>query len=93
MIQSISNQLPAGLSQQGARPRLQKEGFKEFPEAPPVRLWPSLGRQFASPLIYILLFAHAVDLALGFVLTLGDLLAEGFDRNPKQLMCAASDYR
>ena len=53
-----------GLSQSEAGRRLAEYGPNELPEAEPVRLWQRLMRQFMSPLIYILLFALALDLGL-----------------------------
>lgn len=53
-----------GLSQLEAARRLAEFGPNTLPEAEPVRLWQRLARQFKSPLIYILLFALALDLAL-----------------------------
>ncbi len=55
---------PSGLSPSEAGARLQRYGPNALPEAPPVSIWQRLLRQFASPLIYILLFALAVDIAL-----------------------------
>ncbi len=53
-----------GISQTQAAARLQRHGPNALPEAPPVSVWTRLLRQFASPLIYILLFALGVDIAL-----------------------------
>ncbi len=53
-----------GLSQADAARRLAEFGPNTLPEAEPVRIWQRLARQFKSPLIYILLFALALDLAL-----------------------------
>ncbi|HEY7669021.1 MAG TPA: cation-transporting P-type ATPase [Hyphomicrobium sp.] len=53
-----------GLSGSEAAARLARHGPNALPEPPPVALWQRLLRQFASPLIYILLFALALDLAL-----------------------------
>ena len=55
---------PRGLSGTEAAERLARYGPNALPEAPPTSVWQRLGRQFASPLIYILLFALGVDLAL-----------------------------
>ncbi|GAA6756595.1 cation-transporting P-type ATPase [Thermus thalpophilus] len=53
-----------GLSSEEARRRLQEFGPNALPEEPEEPLWQRFLRQFQSPLIYILLFALAVDLAL-----------------------------
>lgn len=53
-----------GLTQAEARERLDREGHNALPEAAPTSVWTRLARQFHSPLIYILLFALGVDLAL-----------------------------
>ena len=53
-----------GLSQEEARRRLASNGPNALPETPPVRLWLRLLRQFRSALIYILLCALALDLAI-----------------------------
>jgi P-type Ca2+ transporter type 2C len=55
---------PDGLSQTEAAALLEQVGPNALPEAPPVSVWTRLLRQFASPLIYILLFALGVDIAL-----------------------------
>ncbi len=55
---------PQGLSQSEAAERLVRYGPNALPEAPPASVWQRLLRQFASPLIYILLLALALDLAL-----------------------------
>ena len=53
-----------GLSQVEARQRLAAYGPNALPEAKPIGLWQRLLSQFKSALIYILLFALALDLAL-----------------------------
>jgi Ca2+-transporting ATPase len=53
-----------GLSASEAAERLDRYGPNALPEVPPASIWQRLLRQFASPLIYILLFALGVDLAL-----------------------------
>ncbi len=55
-----------GLTQSEAIIRLAKYGPNELPAVQPERLWRRLLRQFMSPLIYILLFALALDLVLWF---------------------------
>jgi len=54
----------SGLSNAEARAVLVQVGPNALPERSPVPLWRRFARQFASPLIYILLFALAFDLAL-----------------------------
>jgi Ca2+-transporting ATPase len=53
-----------GLSSQDAAARLRDLGPNALPERPPDPVWRRFLRQFASPLVYILLFALAFDLAL-----------------------------
>ncbi len=53
-----------GLSQLEARQRLAEHGPNALPEPEATRLWQRVLRQFKSALIYILLFALALDLAL-----------------------------
>ncbi|MGQ0732380.1 MAG: cation-translocating P-type ATPase [Acidobacteriota bacterium] len=53
-----------GLSSTDARSRLERNGPNALPERPPVPAWRRVLRQFASPLIYILLFALAFDVGL-----------------------------
>jgi Ca2+-transporting ATPase len=53
-----------GLSSTAAAERLSQVGPNALPERPPDPLWRRFLRQFASPLIYILLFALAFDLGL-----------------------------
>ncbi|MFN4231858.1 cation-translocating P-type ATPase [Thermus sp.] len=53
-----------GLTSQEAQRRLAEYGPNALPEKPPEPLWRKFLRQFQSPLIYILLFALAVDLGL-----------------------------
>ena len=52
-----------GLSQLEARRRLAEHGPNALPEAKSIALWQRLLAQFKSALIYILLFALALDLA------------------------------
>lgn len=56
--------LPPGLTSGEARLRLQRFGPNALPEPRPHPLWLRFVRQFRSPLIYILLFALAIDLAV-----------------------------
>lgn len=53
-----------GLSTEEAERRLAEQGLNALPEARPVTLLERVWRQFLSPLIYILLFALLVDLAI-----------------------------
>jgi len=53
-----------GLSESEAHARLHTFGPNALPERPPEPLWRRFLRQFKSPLIYILLFALAVDLGV-----------------------------
>lgn len=53
-----------GLSAAEARRRLADQGPNALPDRAPTRLWVRLLRQFQSALIYILLFALALDLGL-----------------------------
>ena len=53
-----------GLSQVEARQRLAEHGPNALPEPKATSLWQRLLRQFKSALIYILLFALALDLGL-----------------------------
>jgi len=55
---------PRGLSGAAARARLELYGPNALPEQPPVPLRRRFAAQFRSPLIYILLFALVVDLAI-----------------------------
>jgi Ca2+-transporting ATPase len=54
----------SGLSSAEAAERLARFGPNALPDRPPDPLWRRFLRQFASPLIYILLFALAFDLGL-----------------------------
>ena len=53
-----------GLSSKDAAQRLAAVGPNALPEAPPPAPWRRFAGQFASPLVYILLFALALDVAL-----------------------------
>jgi Ca2+-transporting ATPase len=53
-----------GLSQAEAAARLDRYGPNALPEAQAVTLWQRVLRQFRSPLIYILLFALALDVGI-----------------------------
>jgi P-type Ca2+ transporter type 2C len=54
----------AGLTSSEAHARLSHVGPNALPERAPVPLWRRFVRQFASPLIYVLLFALAFDIGL-----------------------------
>jgi P-type Ca2+ transporter type 2C len=54
----------SGLSSEEAAGRLLAAGPNALPELPAVPLWRRFARQFASPLIYILLFALGFDLVV-----------------------------
>jgi Ca2+-transporting ATPase len=56
--------LHQGLSNTEAQARLQRYGPNALPDKPPIPIWRRFLRQFRGPLIYILLFALAVDLAI-----------------------------
>jgi Ca2+-transporting ATPase len=56
-----------GLSSAEAQARLKQHGRNMLPMTPPVPLWRRLVNQFGSPLIYILLFALALDLVIWFI--------------------------
>ena len=56
-----------GLSGAEAATRLRQHGPNVLPQLPPVPLWRRFVDQFRSPLIYILLFALAVDLIIWFI--------------------------
>ena len=54
----------SGLSSQEATRRKAKFGLNNVPAIPPPTIWRRLLRQFASPLIYVLLFAVTFDIAI-----------------------------
>jgi len=63
-VQPVNHCAARGLSAEEARARLRRHGPNALPEKPPVTALSRFASQFRSPLIYILLFALAVDLAL-----------------------------
>ena len=67
MLASTEELLKSGLSHAEAEARLRQYGPNAFPEATPISLWRRLLEQFRSPLIYILLFALAVDLVIWYI--------------------------
>ena len=64
---SEKTMLEQGLTGAEADARLKEFGYNTLPEKKSVSLWLRIGRQFQSPLIYILLFALAVDLVIWVV--------------------------
>jgi Ca2+-transporting ATPase len=56
-----------GLSSAEAEARLKQHGLNVLPTKPPVTLWRRFLNQFRSPLIYILIFALAIDLTIWLV--------------------------
>jgi P-type Ca2+ transporter type 2C len=62
----------SGLTKAEAEARLQKFGTNQLPEQPPPALWQIVLRQFANPLIYILIIAAV------FSVFIGDLKDAGF---------------
>jgi magnesium-transporting ATPase (P-type) len=62
---------PRGLSQEEARARLARHGPNRLDEVPPPSSLTMLLHQFASPLIYLLLAAAIVSLALGEMVDAG----------------------
>jgi len=59
------NTVEAGLSEAEAGERLQHYGRNELPEAPALGIVQTFLRQFASPLIYLLLIAGGISIAVG----------------------------
>ena len=64
MKEVISNR---GLSSAEAEERFKHHGLNVLPIKPPVTLWRRFLNQFRSPLIYILIFALAIDLTIWLV--------------------------
>jgi len=58
---------PDGLSSEDAQQRLEEFGPNSLPEQQPPSLWQIVLRQFVSPLIYILVLAAIVSVAMGDV--------------------------
>lgn len=56
---------PQGLTEEEAARRLRRHGLNELPQAKPTSAWVVFLRQFASPLVYILLVALGITLLLG----------------------------
>ena len=61
---TAESQSHRGLATAEAERRLAESGPNALPERPPESTFRRLARQFASPLIYILLFALAFDVGL-----------------------------
>ncbi|MFN0084878.1 MAG: cation-translocating P-type ATPase [Blastocatellia bacterium] len=53
-----------GLTSEEAQSRLDRYGPNALPEKPPLSFWVRLGRQFQSPIIYILLAALIIDIVI-----------------------------
>jgi len=64
ILQTNEHSTPRGLTAGEALVRLGRHGPNALPEKPPITAWRRFAAQFRSPLIYILLFALVVDLAL-----------------------------
>lgn len=67
MTDSTERLNKSGLSHADAETRLRRFGPNELPEKPPISFWRRLIEQFRSPLIYILLFALIVDMAIWII--------------------------
>ena len=63
-VESLLDASPRGLTRAEVGIRLERHGPNQIEEAPPPSLWALLLHQFTSPLIYILLLATLVTLAL-----------------------------
>ena len=62
---------PGGLTAAEAAARLVNHGPNELPHAPPPAWWQIVLRQFLSPLIYILVAAAIVSVAVGHLIDAG----------------------
>jgi P-type Ca2+ transporter type 2C len=60
-------EMKPGLTTHEAAVRLAEHGSNELPATPPIPLWRRFVDQFRSALIYVLLFALAIDLTIWFV--------------------------
>jgi Ca2+-transporting ATPase len=67
-----------GLSAAEAQARLRRYGPNVLPETPPTPLWRRFVAQFRSPLIYILLFALALDLVIWLIASRRGVPVESF---------------
>jgi Ca2+-transporting ATPase len=61
----LSTSESVGLSSEEAKRRLERDGPNVVAREPPPSLWKVLGRQFTSPMIWLLLGAGGVSFALG----------------------------
>lgn len=66
MLSATVQLFERGLSNTEVQVRLRQYGPNVLPETPPTPLWRRFVAQFRSPLIYILLFALALDLVIWF---------------------------
>ena len=64
-LQALGTDAEIGLTAAQALRLHARYGANELPQAPPVPLWRVFGRQFRSPLIYILFVAAGIALGLG----------------------------
>jgi Ca2+-transporting ATPase len=64
VVAVLGSQRASGLTAAEAAQRLERHGANALPEPPPSSLLAVFGRQFKSPLIYLLLFAAGLALAL-----------------------------
>lgn len=87
--------MPTGLTSEEASERLLQYGENKLPCHPPPSILAIFLHQFASPLIYILLFAAVVSLAIGeladagfivIVLTINGLIGTAQERSAAQAM-------
>jgi Ca2+-transporting ATPase len=74
VLQALAGDAAAGLTAAEVRRRSAEHGPNALPEAPPRPWWRRLARQFASPLIYILLVAAVLAVTLGHVGDAGVIL-------------------
>ena len=65
VLEALHADAATGLPAAQARQRLGQHGPNALPEAPPRPAWKTFARQFRSPLIYILLAAAVLAVALG----------------------------
>ena len=73
MFQKL-NATEHGLSEKDAESRLGNYGPNRLPQKPPTTVWVIVLRQFRSPLIYILLLAAIVSLAIGDIKDAGFII-------------------
>ncbi len=65
VLQALEVDVARGLDPDQVQHRLSKDGPNALPEAPPRPAWKTFARQFRSPLIYILIAAAVLAVALG----------------------------